>query len=264
MLRAMTAIEFVDLASARSAPGVRIVVSGLVPSPWSEATKGLFRVAGIPVTAVRRMRDGAEITAWTGVDNVPVVIHQTEPVRTHWAAITTLAARLAGPDVLIPGDVAARADVMGAIHEIAGEDGIGWNARLAMIDATITSGGKRGFPAPVGEYLAKRYGYHPDAMAQVRVRIEDQLGMLHSRLRAQHALGHSYLGGARISALDVYCATFLTPLSAIPPEDCPNLSPALRQAFGCAHEAFGGLVPDELAGHRRLIFERHLAWPIAL
>ena len=78
----MTAMEFVDVATARNAPGVRIVVSGIVPSPWSEATKGLFRVANISVLAVRRMRDAAEVTAWTGVDNVPVVFHAAEPART--------------------------------------------------------------------------------------------------------------------------------------------------------------------------------------
>src|SRR5580765_5487166 len=75
----MTAIDFVDVATARDAPGVRIVVSGLVPSPWSEATKGLFRIADVPVLAVRRGRDAAEITAWTGIDNVPVVFHAAEP-----------------------------------------------------------------------------------------------------------------------------------------------------------------------------------------
>ena len=260
----MTAIEFVDVATARKAPGVRIVVSGIVPSPWSEATKGLFRVANIPVLAVRRMRDAAEITAWTGVDNVPVVFHDDEPARTNWAAITTLAARLAGPDVLIPDDVGARAEAMGLLHEIAGEDGIGWNARLAMIDATITSGGKRGFPLPVGQYLAKRYGYTPEAAARLRGRIERQLHVVRDRLVAQRALGHAYLGGARISALDIYLATFLTPLSEIPPEDCPQLEPVLRLAFGAAHDELGALVPAELVAHRKMILERHLAWPIAL
>src|SRR5262245_2219392 len=106
----MTALEFVDVATAATAPGVRMLVSVLVPSPWSEATKGLFQLAGVPVLAVRRMRDASEITAWTGVDNVPVVFHGSEPARTNWAAITTLAARLAGPDVLLPDDVAPRAD----------------------------------------------------------------------------------------------------------------------------------------------------------
>src|SRR5439155_15050264 len=126
----MTAIDFVDVATARSAPGVRIVVSSLVPSPWSEATKGLFRIADVPVLAVRRGRDAAEITAWTGVDNVPVVFHAAEPPRTNWAAITMLAAQLAGPDAVIPEEIGARVEAMGLLHEIAGEHGIGWNARL--------------------------------------------------------------------------------------------------------------------------------------
>ena len=260
----MSTLEFVDVATARSAPGVRLVVSGLVPSPWSEAAKGLFKVAGIPVVAVRRMRDGAEITAWTGVDNVPVVVYGAEPARTHWAAITTLAARLAGPDVVIPTDIAARAETMGILHEIAGEEGLGWNARLAMIDVTLTTGGARGFPLQVGHRLAERYGYTPEGARRSCARVEQQLQLLQTRLRAQRALGHAYLGGSRISALDVYLATFLTPLSEIPAEDCPALAPALRQAFGCAHEVLGALVPAELAAHRKMIFDRHLTWPIAL
>jgi glutathione S-transferase len=260
----MTAIEYVDVATARKAPGVRIVVSGLVPSPWSEAAKGLFQIAKIPVLAVRRMRDAAELTAWTGVDNVPVVFHDAEPARTSWAAITTLAARLAGPDVVVPEDVVARAETMGLLHEIAGEDGIGWNARLAMIDASIASEGKRGFPLPVGQYLARRYGYSPDAAARGRTRIEHQLGALRDRLRAQQALGHGYLGGPQVSALDVYLATFLTPLSEIAPEHCPQLDDRLRRAFGAAHDQLGSLVPDELSAHRTRVFRDHLTWPIAL
>jgi hypothetical protein len=216
------------------------------------------------VLAVRRGRDAGEITAWTGVDNVPVVLYGAEPARTHWAAITTLAARLAGPDVVIPDDLEPRVQAMGLLHEIAGEGGLGWNSRLAMIDASIKSEGKRGFPLPVAQYLAKRYGYTPSATADATARMERQLHALRDRLRAQQALGHAYLGGPRVSALDVYLATFLTPLSPIAPEDCPRLEPPLRQAFGCAHEAFGALVPAELSAHRTLVFQRHLGWPIEL
>src|ERR1051325_6041781 len=105
----MSTIEYVDVAAARQAPGVRIVVSGLVPSPWAEAAKGLFRIANIPVLAVRRGRDATDITAWTGVDNVPVVFHAAEPARTNWAAITSLAARLGGPGVVVSDELAGRA-----------------------------------------------------------------------------------------------------------------------------------------------------------
>jgi glutathione S-transferase len=123
-----------------------------------------------------------------------------------------------------------------------------------MIDVSITREGKRGFPLPVGQYLARRYGYTPDAAAHARARIERQLHVLRDRLRAQHALGHAYLGGPRLSAVDVYLATFLTALSDITPEDCPQLEPVLRRAFGGAHEAFGGLVPAELWAHRTRMF----------
>jgi glutathione S-transferase len=198
------------------------------------------------------------------VDNVPVVVYGDQPARTHWAAITALAARLAGPDVVLPTEVAARAETMGLLHELAGEEGLGWNARLVMIDVSLNTAGSRGFPLPVGQRLAKRYGYAPDDMQFVRGRVEQQLQLLHARLRAQQRLGHAYLGGAHVSALDIYLATFLTPLSEITVEDCPGLAPVLRQAFSCAHEALGALVPTELAAHRRMIFERHLTWPIAL
>jgi glutathione S-transferase len=263
-MRRVTAITYVDVATARDAPGVRLVVSGLVPSPWSEAAKGLFRIADVPVLVVRRGRDASEITAWTGVDNVPVVLHGAEPARSHWAAITSLAARLAGPGVVIPDDLEPRVQAMGLIHEIAGEGGIGWSSRLAMIDASIASEGKRGFPLPVAQYLARRYGYTPAAVAAAPARIERQLHALRDRLRAQQALGHEYLGGARVSALDVYLAAFLTPLTPLAPEDCPRLEPLPRQAFGCAAEAFGALVPAELSAHRALVYQRHLGWPIEL
>jgi len=264
MLRAMSTLEYVDVATARSASGVRLVVSGLIPSPWSEAAKGLFRVGGIPVVGVRRMRDGAEISAWTGADNVPVVMHGAEPPRTDWAGITTLAARLAGPDVLIPSDPSARAETMGLLHEIAGEEGLGWNARLVMIDVTLATDGARGFPLAIGKRLAERYGYTPEAARIGRDRAVRQLALFGERLRAQQALGHTYLGGDRASALDIYLAAFLTPLSELSPEDCPGLMPILRQAFGCARAELGEHVPPELRAHRRVMFERHLAWPIVL
>src|SRR5689334_13116433 len=129
----MATLEYVDLATARDARGTRIVTSALVPSPWSEAAKGLFVLAGLPALVVARPREAAEYTAWTGADNVPAVRHDDEPVRTSWAAISALASRLAGPGVLLPADPTARADAMGILELIAGEDGLGWCARLAMI-----------------------------------------------------------------------------------------------------------------------------------
>ncbi len=255
-------IEFVEVAAAREATGVRIVVAGFIPSPWSEATKGLFRIAKVPVVAVRSLRGNPEIAAWTGVDNVPIVLHEAEPARTNWAAITGLAARLAGPDVLLPSEPRARADMMGLLEMIAGEDGLGWNGRLAMIDTSISAG--RGFPVPVAGYLAKRYGFAPDTLAAVRDRVAAQLGILRERCIAQRALGHAYLAGPTISALDIYAATFATPLTELSEAACPKLSPMVRAGFDTARERLGDLLPPELAAHRAMILEQHLGWPIAL
>jgi glutathione S-transferase len=255
--------EYVDLAHARDASGVRIVVAAMVPSPWSEATKGVFRIAGVPVLAVRKGRDnGAEVNAWLGVDNVPAVLRDAEPVRTSWAAIVALAARVGEPGAVLPVELAARADMIGAIEQIAGEDGLGWNGRLAMIDAAMTT--DRGFPKSVATYLARRYNYAPGAMPAVRERVAAQLASLRDRLARQHALGHAYLAGPHVSALDVYLATFLTPLTPITDDVCPQLAPPLRAAFGTAAEAFGALVAPELLAHRALVFERHLELPITL
>jgi hypothetical protein len=91
----MTATEYVELAAAKAARGVRMVVTGMVPSPWSQAAKGLFRVAGLPALAVRSNREDAEQAAWTRSHNVPVVLHDDDPPRTNWAEIVMLADRLA-------------------------------------------------------------------------------------------------------------------------------------------------------------------------
>jgi glutathione S-transferase len=248
-------LEYVDLATARAARGTRIVASARVASPWSEAVKGMFRVAQLPALVLARERDANDVTTWTGVDHEPVGLHDAEPPRTNWAAIAGLVARLA-PNTLVPTDLRARAELLGWLELVAGEEGIGWNARLAMIRAAHESNGKRGFPLPVATYLAQRYG---SGAGDVRARVREQLALVRERLH-----GGPYFGGERVSALDIYVATFLTPLSMIDDPACPQMSETLRRAFASSRELLADLVPDELWMHRTMMFERHLAWPIRL
>jgi hypothetical protein len=248
---------FTDLESAKAASGTRLVVSSLVPSPWSEAAKGCLRLAGIAALVVRRGLDKTEIDAWTGIDNVPAVLHDREPVRANWASIVAFADRT-GTARILPAAPAERADVMGTLHEIAGEDGIGWNGRLAMIEAGLASEGARGFPLPVSKFLAKRYSHRP-GIPGVHDRIAAQLAFVAGKLRGD------YFGGAVPNALDVYSATFLTPIAApISEAECPQLDARFRAAFATAHEAFGDLVPRALMAHRERMFAQHLPRPIEL
>src|SRR3954452_5250244 len=115
------AIEYVSLDDARAHTGTRIVTSSLVPSPWSQAVKAMFEITKLPCVVVARGRDSKDIDAWSRADNVPVVLHGDEPPRTNWAAIVGLVARLA-PGTIVPEDPAARAEVMGLVDLIAGED----------------------------------------------------------------------------------------------------------------------------------------------
>jgi glutathione S-transferase len=257
----MTSLQYVDLETARAAKGTRIVTTAQVPSPWSEATKGLFEIAALPALVLSTTREHrSEVQKWTGIDNVPVVVHDDEPVRTCWSAIGGLAARLAAPNTIVPDDPVARAADIGVLEMIAGEQGLGWNARLAMIQASLESDGARGFPLPVAKYLAPRYGVTERiATSALRDRVERQLGALRDRLA-----GRSYFGGSAPSAIDVYSATFLTPLFPIDDSVCPQMSGRLRAAFAVAHELYRDLVPEALITHRAMMFERHLAMPIRL
>ncbi len=249
-------IEFVPLADAKEAKGLRVVVNGMVCSPWSEAVKAVFRIAELPIMAVRAMRGDKEISAWAGIDNSPVVFHFREPPRTSANAIVGLAARLA-PGKVVPEEPVARAEAMGLIELIAGEQGIGWNGRLAMIHAGLTA--NEGFPPQVAGYLGKRYGYTPDAMAELPAKVAAQLAVLDAKLgRAD------YFGGSKPSAVDAYVATFLTPLVELKQEDCPRMFAPMIPAFGAAAKLFRSVIPPALVELRTRMFSTHLEWPIAI
>jgi glutathione S-transferase len=252
-------LEYVDVETAKAAKGTRLVVNALVPSPWSEAMKGLFAIGELSALVVRRAMDTQAIDAWTGVDNAPALFHDREPIRTSWAAIVAFVDRMAPARAILPAAPAQRALAIGTIDALAGEGGIGWNARLAMIDASLASNGASGFPLQIAKYLGKRYGYSTEAVATARERMTAQMAFLASQLTGE------YFGGAAPNAVDVYSATFLTPVAApITDAECPGILPPLAAAFTSAHAAFGALVPPALLAHRTRMFERHLPRPIRL
>jgi glutathione S-transferase len=259
----MDLLTYVDLDTARAAPGVRMVVARALPSPWSEAAKGLFRVKEVPALVVAG-RPGPELEAWTRVDNVPVVFFDAEAPRSHWAAIVTRAERLGGRVALVPKDPETRASMFGLLHEVAGEDGLGWSSRLIMIDGGLRSDGREGFPLEVATRLAPKYGYAPERIAPARARIAEVLAQLDRRLADARAAGHRYLLGDAPTALDIYVATFLTPITGVTEAECPQMRAPVRPAFAYLGRAVGDLLSAEVAAYRRFMFDEHLGWPIVL
>lgn len=251
-------MQFVDLETAKAARGVRVVSSAVVPSPWSEAAKATLSLAKLPFVVVRAMPRDPAIAEWTKAHNVPVVFHDDEPPRTVWSQIVALADRLS-PATVLPADLDSRVATMGLLHEIAGEGGLGWNARMMMIHAGLTTNGERGFTAPVAKYLAAKYGYAADRIASAHTRAREVLAALAARLGDA-----PYFGGEKPDALDAYSATFLTPLTPISEAHCPAMAAPLRAAFGVAAEELRPHVAESLIAHRRRMFDHYLPWPIEL
>jgi glutathione S-transferase len=259
----MSALQFVDLETARAARGPLLVVVGSLPSPWSEAAKGIFHVKKLPMQVVGYPRVDEALRTWTGASNLPVLLNDDEPPRTGWAEILGFAERMGG-EALIPAEAEARVRHHGLAHELCGEGGFGWWSRLVMADGGIATGGAKSFPMPIAQYLAGKYSYAPQRMPAALARLREILALFDAELARSRAAGHRYLMGARMTALDIYLATFLTYTLPLGEADCPQMLPRVRPAFAYLVEQIGADVPPALIEHRALMFEAHLPFPIVL
>lgn len=253
--------EFVDLESAQLRGGLRLVLLARVPSPWSEAARGLFHVKRLPFVAVRHWPPGPELLAWTRGHNAPAVIYEDEAPLSGWADILALAERLAPEPALVPAGP-ERIEMFGLSHELLGVGGIAWNARALLIDASLASEGQRGFPLRIAQFLSTKYRYRPGDFEQTRARLLESLELLARRLEQSPSSG-PYFYGSRLTALDIYSAAALHVLAPLPPEQCPE-GQLLRASFEWLQAELGAGLPQSLLEHRRLVYEQHLELPIQL
>jgi glutathione S-transferase len=254
-------LEYVDLAQARHRPGLRMSVVAGVPSPWSEAAKGILHVKKIPCALVRMPPGENDVTDWTGQTSAPVALYEDEPPRGGWDQILFLAERLAPEPRLVPAEFESRAWLLGMCRELCGEQGLGWCRRLDGIDQGLASDGARGFPRPVAEYLAAKYGWYEGCGPEARRRVVGILRMLAARLHAQRATGSPYYLGERLGALDIYSAAFLVMFRPLPPEQCP-MPAALRERFEALDDQTRAALDPILVEHRDRIYAEHLPLPV--
>jgi glutathione S-transferase len=254
-------MRFVEFEEARSARGLRVVIATNVPSPWSQAALGLFDMKGLDYLAVRFRRGDEEMKRWAGTRNAPAVLLDDEPPRTGWAEIVMLAERLGGAISLVPDDDERRTRMFGLGHEILGEGGLGWSVRLLLTDRSFATDGREGWPKPVADYLAPRYGYAPERVAAARGRAVAVLRLLDRTLVESRARGHQYLLGPAPTALDVHAAVGLAVVEPLPEVQCP-MPASVRHAFATLDREVREAVSPALREHRALMFERHLVLPV--
>ena len=88
--------RYISITEAKSAPGLRLACLRGVPSPWTEAAKGIFHVKGLACQYAAQAKDEPDgaLAAWAGDVGIPVVAYENEKLRTGWAEILLLAERL--------------------------------------------------------------------------------------------------------------------------------------------------------------------------
>jgi glutathione S-transferase len=253
--------EFVDIETARNARGLRLVTPQGIPSPWSMAAKAIFEYKRIPTLIVSKSARDEAVQSWTGIGNVPVVVHENEPPLSGWAEILMLAERLAPEPSLVPREPDTRVTMFGLSHEVLGAGGVMYNIRLMTIDAGIESNGERGFPTQVSQYLGVRYGHTQGCGARARAAAIQQLQLVGERLQHARSQGHHFYLGEKPTALDFYSAAVVDSLVMLPQELCAA-RPVFRAALTWAKSELADAIPAVLVEHRDHLHATH--WPLPL
>ena len=255
------AFHYTSFEDAQARRGWRMVVVSGIPSPWSEAAKGILHVKDIPWTAVRLDYQSEPLKQWARERNAPVAVFDDERPRAGWAEILLLAERVQPSPALVPAAAADRALAFGLAHEICGEQGLGWTRRLQLVHAGLQ--GQGGFAEPVARYLAKKYGYTDALGSAATQRLAAILGLLAARLHASRAAGSQYYVGDALSLVDIYSATFMAMLRPLA-EDVCAMDAATRAAFATRDAQTTAALDPVLFAHRDLIYREHLELPLAL
>ncbi len=252
--------DFIGISEARARKGLRLVLLRGLPSPWSQAAKGIFELERVPFQKVQLLPEEPRelLREWTGQDSFPAAMYDDERPRTGWAEILLLAERLAEKPSLIPAEPADRALMFGLSHEICGELGLGWCRRLASLGAAMRAGGNPALAA-----MGQKYGSSRAEEERASARCAEVLRLLSQQLERQQRAGRRHLVGEALSAVDLYWATMCNLVAPLPPEQLA-LPDAMRFAFECRDpEVLAALSPALLA-HRDRIYAEHLRLPVEL
>jgi len=258
-------LSYASIAEARKMPGLRIVLGAVaVPGPWREACKGIFhakKLSYVPVASAGADGTHRELVEWTAQSSAPVVIWNDERPRSTWIEQLFLAERLAPNPPLIPDAIEDRIAMFGYANEICGERGLGWSRRLTMIHSTVTDPATPEAQRAFWLQFGKKYGYSAEAAAAAPGRIIEILNLLDARLCAQKARGSRFFIGDRLSALDIYWATFAALIEPLGPEQCP-MATAFRDLYTERNQAVRAAATPLLLAHRDFVYQEFLELPV--
>lgn len=256
-------MEYLSIADARQARGLRLVLSAGVPGPWGESAKAVLKGRNVQYVPVAQLMMGAndDLRAWTGLRNAPIAVLDDEPPVSGWLDLTMLAERLGSGPSLLPARSADRARAIGLSAEICAPYGFGWYRRLLMFEARFGPGTlPPGTPAHLID-LCRDYGFTADACAAAPQRVADILDELAAQLRSQHAAGSEYLVGDRLSLCDLHWACFSMMVAPLDEADAP-MPEVVRQLYTDLPAVVAAALDPALIAHRDRIYDRHIGLPL--
>jgi glutathione S-transferase len=257
--------QYVEVEQAVAMSGLRVVLSPGVPGPWSEAAKGILYVKKLHYTKVRQELGGANLPLlrWSAQTTAPVFVYENERPRSLWNDQLYLAERLAPDPPLIPETLEQRALMFGLCNELCGENGLGWSRRLMMLHATLSNPNTPEAAKSGAGFLGRKYGYAPAPAEAAPQRVAEILRAMSAQLNSQRKSGSRFFIGDRLSALDIYWATFAALIQPLPDELC-KMSPGFRRTYTCTDAAVMDAGSPQLLAHRDFIYKEFLELPVDL
>jgi len=259
------AINYLDFDQTQQQTGLRMVVVKGLPSPWGEAAKGILHIKQLEWSACYHDPRSREMSAWTGSRSAPVAIYNNEAPAESWLDILLLAERLAPQPALLPQDPAQRELAISLCQDLCGEMGLGWTRRLDGVQKGLNgkSLSEGGYPEPIAQYLAQKYGYEAERGPDYSKLTINLLKSLSTRLKDQQANGQPFYIGDSITAVDIYSAAFMAYFKPLPAEQCPMHEP-MRAVFEALDEETKAALDSILLEHRDYIYNHYLALPLSL
>jgi glutathione S-transferase len=256
-------MEYLSVPEARKISGLRIVLSPGGPGPWSEAAKSICYLKKLSYIPVAQEVGGPnpELYEWTAQTSAPAVIWNDERPRNLWNDQLFLFERLAPDPPMMPGPIGERALMFGYANEICGENGFAWNRRLLQFHYVLNS--PKSSPRAIERFGggARKYLYSQQAAAKAPARCAGILGFLADRLESQRARGSRFFIGDRLTALDIYWATFATLIEPLPHEINP-MQDGLRRLYTNTDPVIAAAVRPVLMEHREMMYRDHLPTPL--
>lgn len=259
------AINYLDFDQTKQQSGLRMVVVKGLPSPWGEAAKGILHIKQLEWTACYHNPRSRDMSAWTGSRSAPVAIYNDEAPVESWLDILLLAERLSPQPALLPQDPEQRALALSLCKDLCGEMGLGWTRRLDGVQKglngkSLTEGG---YPEPIAQYLASKYGYNAAQGPDYSKLTITLLNKLAAQLIKQQEAGQPYYLADSISAVDIYSAAFMAYFKPLPADQCPMHEP-MRAVFEALDDDTKAALDPILLEHRDFIYNQHLALPLSL